>query len=114
MKFQMGAGCTYCNLSGYRGRAAIYELIEVDRPLADAIRRGDPMEFAELVARSAKASRRSPTQRSTWRPSGKTTSPKPSRSPAVSTISEHGRAEASRRVSQTEIADSLLAGRAAG
>jgi MSHA biogenesis protein MshE len=49
MKFQMGTGCTYCNLTGYRGRAAIYELLEIDRPLADAIRRGDSMEFANLV-----------------------------------------------------------------
>jgi MSHA biogenesis protein MshE len=47
MKFQMGSGCTYCNLSGYRGRAAIYELIEVDRSLADAIRRADPQGFAD-------------------------------------------------------------------
>ena len=49
MNFQMGAGCTYCNLTGYRGRAAIYELLEIDRPLADAIRRGDSMEFANIV-----------------------------------------------------------------
>jgi MSHA biogenesis protein MshE len=49
MKFQMGVGCTYCNLTGYRGRAAIYELVEIDRPLADAIRRGDSTEFADLV-----------------------------------------------------------------
>jgi MSHA biogenesis protein MshE len=49
MNFQMGVGCTYCNLTGYRGRAAIYEMLELDRPLADAIRRGDATEFAELV-----------------------------------------------------------------
>lgn len=49
MKFHMGVGCTYCNLSGYRGRAAIYELLELDRSLSDAIRRGDSMEFASLV-----------------------------------------------------------------
>jgi MSHA biogenesis protein MshE len=49
MNFQMGVGCTYCNLTGYRGRAAIYELLEIDRPLADAIRRGDSMQFADLV-----------------------------------------------------------------
>ncbi|MGH8236365.1 MAG: hypothetical protein ACREXP_05000, partial [Steroidobacteraceae bacterium] len=49
MNFQMGVGCTYCNLTGYRGRAAIYELLEIDRPLADAIRRGDSMEFASIV-----------------------------------------------------------------
>jgi MSHA biogenesis protein MshE len=45
MKFRMGSGCTYCNLSGFRGRAAIYELIEVDRPLADAIRSADSRAF---------------------------------------------------------------------
>jgi MSHA biogenesis protein MshE len=49
MKFKVGAGCTYCNLSGYRGRAAIYELIEVDRQLADAIRRADPQGFADAA-----------------------------------------------------------------
>ncbi len=49
MKFQMGSGCTYCNLSGFRGRAAIYELIEVDRSLADAIRRADPQGFADAA-----------------------------------------------------------------
>lgn len=53
MKFQLGVGCTYCNLTGYRGRTAIYELLEIDRPLADAIRRGDAMEFAEIVRRRA-------------------------------------------------------------
>jgi MSHA biogenesis protein MshE len=49
MNFQMGVGCTYCNLTGYRGRAAIYEMLELDRPLADAVRRGELMEFATLV-----------------------------------------------------------------
>ena len=38
---KVGAGCTYCNLSGYKGRVAVYELLELDRTLADAIRRGD-------------------------------------------------------------------------
>ena len=32
-----------------RGRAAIYELIEVDRSLADAIRRADPQGFADAA-----------------------------------------------------------------
>jgi MSHA biogenesis protein MshE len=49
MKFREGSGCTYCNLTGYRGRAAVYELLEVDRPLADAIRRGDPVEFMNVA-----------------------------------------------------------------
>jgi MSHA biogenesis protein MshE len=45
LKFRLGAGCTYCNLSGYRGRAAVYELLEIDRGLADAIRRNDAVAF---------------------------------------------------------------------
>jgi MSHA biogenesis protein MshE len=49
MKFHTGAGCTYCNLSGYRGRAAIYELIELDRGLADCIRRADTQGFADTA-----------------------------------------------------------------
>ncbi|HEX6639317.1 MAG TPA: ATPase, T2SS/T4P/T4SS family [Steroidobacteraceae bacterium] len=49
MKFKTGAGCTYCNLSGYRGRAAIYELIELDRSLGDCIRRGNTQAFADTA-----------------------------------------------------------------
>jgi MSHA biogenesis protein MshE len=49
MKFMTGAGCTYCNLSGYRGRAAIYELIELDRALGDCIRKGDTQAFADTA-----------------------------------------------------------------
>jgi MSHA biogenesis protein MshE len=49
MKFMTGAGCTYCNLSGYRGRAAIYELIEMDRSLADCVRRGNTQTFADTA-----------------------------------------------------------------
>jgi MSHA biogenesis protein MshE len=40
-QFMSGTGCTYCNLTGYRGRTAIYELLDIDRTLSDAIRRGD-------------------------------------------------------------------------
>jgi MSHA biogenesis protein MshE len=49
MRFVSGAGCTYCHLTGYRGRTAVYELLELDRPLADAIRRGDIFEFARMA-----------------------------------------------------------------
>jgi MSHA biogenesis protein MshE len=47
MQPKVGEGCTYCNLSGYRGRIAVYELLEIDRQLADAIRRGDLRELDE-------------------------------------------------------------------
>ena len=49
MKFQTGHGCTYCNLSGYRGRIAVYELLELDRGLADLVRRGDATAFGETA-----------------------------------------------------------------
>jgi MSHA biogenesis protein MshE len=49
MQFKTGAGCTYCNLSGYRGRVAVYELLEIDRAMADAIRRGDLRELEAAV-----------------------------------------------------------------
>jgi MSHA biogenesis protein MshE len=40
-RFMAGTGCTYCNLTGYRGRIAVYEMLGIDRALTDAIRRGD-------------------------------------------------------------------------
>jgi len=48
-RFMAGAGCTYCNLTGYRGRVAIYEVLEIDRLLADAIRRSDLEGFSRLA-----------------------------------------------------------------
>jgi MSHA biogenesis protein MshE len=51
-KFREGAGCTYCNMTGYRGRVGIYELLEVDGPIADAIRRADLVELERLAARA--------------------------------------------------------------
>jgi MSHA biogenesis protein MshE len=51
-KFAEGAGCTYCNMTGYKGRIGVYELIEVDAPMADAIRRGDLTELDRLASQS--------------------------------------------------------------
>jgi MSHA biogenesis protein MshE len=47
--FVEGHGCTYCNMTGYRGRIGIYELIEIDAGLAEAIRRNDLSMFARLA-----------------------------------------------------------------
>jgi MSHA biogenesis protein MshE len=52
-KFMAGAGCTYCNLTGYRGRVAVYELLEIDRTLADAVGRGDLEGFTRTARGSA-------------------------------------------------------------
>jgi MSHA biogenesis protein MshE len=48
-EFHKGIGCTYCNMSGYRGRIGIYELLEIDAPLADAIRRSDASQFGQTA-----------------------------------------------------------------
>jgi MSHA biogenesis protein MshE len=36
-------------MSGYRGRIGIYELLEIDAPLADAIRRSDASQFGQTA-----------------------------------------------------------------
>jgi MSHA biogenesis protein MshE len=52
MSFKQGGGCGYCNMTGYRGRVAIYELLELNRNQADAIRRNDLVQFAHITAAS--------------------------------------------------------------
>jgi MSHA biogenesis protein MshE len=52
-KFVEGMGCTYCNMTGYRGRVGIYELLEVDAGMAAAIRVNDLAELERLAAAAA-------------------------------------------------------------
>jgi MSHA biogenesis protein MshE len=51
-KFLEGHGCTYCNMTGFRGRIGIYELLEIDVGIADAIRRNDLNAVERLAARA--------------------------------------------------------------
>ena len=48
-EFKAGTGCTYCNTTGYRGRIGVYELLELDAALTDAVRRSDVAEFSRLA-----------------------------------------------------------------
>ncbi len=43
--FQEGSGCNQCNHTGYHGRIGVYELLDIDYALADALRRNDPAGF---------------------------------------------------------------------
>ncbi len=43
--FHKGAGCNSCGKTGYRGRIAVYEILEFDECLAEALRRGDHEGF---------------------------------------------------------------------
>ena len=51
--FKNGAGCAHCNYTGYQGRIGVYELLEFDHRLTDALVVGDSLAFARL-AKSAK------------------------------------------------------------
>ena len=54
--FSEGTGCNQCNHTGYRGRLGVYELLEIDYTLADALRRNDPAAF-ENAARAQRGYR---------------------------------------------------------
>ena len=44
-----GKGCMQCNNTGYKGRVGIFEFLEIDTQLADALRRSDTSEFHHLA-----------------------------------------------------------------
>lgn len=46
-----GRGCNYCHLTGYRGRIGVYELIEMDSKLTEALRNEDLDAFISLATR---------------------------------------------------------------
>ncbi|WP_455203595.1 GspE/PulE family protein [Kaarinaea lacus] len=45
LQLKHGKGCPACNYTGYRGRVAVHELLEINEALADALRRKDYVEF---------------------------------------------------------------------
>lgn len=49
MQFYQGMGCHNCNFTGYQGRIGVYELLELDLPMMDALRRGDAEGFARAA-----------------------------------------------------------------
>lgn len=48
-KFKKGTGCTACNQTGYKGRIGVFELLELDESLVDALRRNDTTQFMQLA-----------------------------------------------------------------
>ena len=55
-EFKSGRGCPACNNTGYSGRVGIFELLEINFELADALRRNDSAGFA-LVAQQQRGFR---------------------------------------------------------
>lgn len=45
LKFKRGRGCSHCNATGYSGRVGIFEYLEMDDSLVEAMHTGDPMKF---------------------------------------------------------------------
>jgi MSHA biogenesis protein MshE len=48
-RLQQGHGCSQCNNTGYRGRIGIYEYLEPNGAMLDALRRGQMQAFAQAV-----------------------------------------------------------------
>jgi MSHA biogenesis protein MshE len=48
-KFMHGKGCQRCNQTGYKGRIGVYELLEINEPMAEALRRSDVPAFTEAA-----------------------------------------------------------------
>jgi MSHA biogenesis protein MshE len=48
--FKQGSGCTQCNNTGYQGRIGIFELLEMNPELTDALRRNNSSDFAKAAS----------------------------------------------------------------
>src|SRR5262249_16207970 len=49
--FYHGRGCSRCNRTGFHGRTGVFELLELDEPLANTLRSGDSEAFAREARR---------------------------------------------------------------
>lgn len=49
LQFHRGRGCSHCNGTGYQGRIGVFELLEIDDSLVEALHSGDPLDFAQAA-----------------------------------------------------------------
>jgi MSHA biogenesis protein MshE len=49
VRLKQGQGCSHCNGTGYLGRIGIYEYLEMDDPLIEAMHSGDPLKFTHAA-----------------------------------------------------------------
>ena len=47
--FKQGAGCPHCHNTGYRGRVGVFELLELNAPMAEALRTNDVSAFTKAA-----------------------------------------------------------------
>ena len=50
--YRKGKGCLHCGFTGYSGRIGVYELLEINSELAEALRREDTQEFVDAAGRA--------------------------------------------------------------
>lgn len=49
-----GTGCNQCNNTGYKGRQGVFELLELDNEMRNALRSNNASEFMQIVAKNRK------------------------------------------------------------
>ena len=47
--FFKGKGCSRCNMTGYKGRVGVFEFLEFDEAMCDALRRNSAADFSNAV-----------------------------------------------------------------
>ncbi len=52
LEFRRGRGCPSCNGTGYKGRTGVYELLEIDEAMADALRKHDTAAYIDAASRT--------------------------------------------------------------
>ena len=50
--FVIGKGCAHCHNTGYRGRIGVFELLELDRAMGNALRDSDVLAFNKAAHNS--------------------------------------------------------------
>ncbi|MCW9087995.1 MAG: GspE/PulE family protein [Gammaproteobacteria bacterium] len=53
LRFKHGTGCPHCANTGYHGRLGVFEMLQLDEGMADALRRDDTSGFARAARESA-------------------------------------------------------------
>ena len=51
-QFVHGRGCQNCNLTGYKGRIGVFEMLELEHHMMDALRADDSIGFAKAARAS--------------------------------------------------------------
>ena len=52
LDFLTGRGCPKCNGTGYRGRTGVYELLELDEAMAEALRQNDTNAYIQAAVKT--------------------------------------------------------------